>query len=132
LYLFTADKGKSTCYGQCASYWPPLIAQKPTAGAGLKASLLGTTKATSSDYNTVKALVDGSLDSFVANKVNAMPYYRNALSYAKGTLTFPAPGRSIARRSACGCVRIRFPGADRCYKADGGGCWSLVFPIRSS
>jgi predicted lipoprotein with Yx(FWY)xxD motif len=45
LYLFTADKGKkSACYGQCASFWPPLIAEKPTAGAGLKASLLGTTK----------------------------------------------------------------------------------------
>src|SRR5436190_23028218 len=45
LYLFTADKGKkSTCYGQCAGYWPPLFAAKPTAGAGVKASLLGTTK----------------------------------------------------------------------------------------
>jgi predicted lipoprotein with Yx(FWY)xxD motif len=45
LYLLTADKGKSsTCYGQCASLWPPLIAAKPTAGAGLKVSLLGTTK----------------------------------------------------------------------------------------
>jgi predicted lipoprotein with Yx(FWY)xxD motif len=45
LYLFTADKGKkSTCYGQCASYWPPLLAAKPTVGAGLKASKLGTTK----------------------------------------------------------------------------------------
>jgi predicted lipoprotein with Yx(FWY)xxD motif len=45
LYLFTADKGKkSTCYGQCAGYWPPLFAAKPTVGAGLKASLLGTTK----------------------------------------------------------------------------------------
>jgi predicted lipoprotein with Yx(FWY)xxD motif len=45
LYLFTADKRKkSVCYGQCAGYWPPLIAQKPTAGAGLKASLLGTAK----------------------------------------------------------------------------------------
>jgi predicted lipoprotein with Yx(FWY)xxD motif len=45
LYLFTADKSKkSTCYGQCASYWPPLIARKPTVGAGLQASLLGTTK----------------------------------------------------------------------------------------
>ena len=45
LYLFTADKDKtSTCYGQCASFWPPLIATKPTVGAGLKASLLGTTK----------------------------------------------------------------------------------------
>jgi predicted lipoprotein with Yx(FWY)xxD motif len=45
LYLFTADKGKtSTCYGKCASFWPPLIATKPSAGAGAKASLLGTTK----------------------------------------------------------------------------------------
>jgi predicted lipoprotein with Yx(FWY)xxD motif len=45
LYLFTADKGtKSACYGQCASYWPPLIAGKPTAGTGLNASMLGTTK----------------------------------------------------------------------------------------
>ena len=25
LYLFMADKhGKSACYGQCATYWPPL------------------------------------------------------------------------------------------------------------
>jgi predicted lipoprotein with Yx(FWY)xxD motif len=45
LYLFTADKGaKSVCYGQCATYWPPLIAGKPTAAAGLNASKLGTTK----------------------------------------------------------------------------------------
>src|SRR5438067_4791278 len=45
LYLFTADKGtRSVCYGQCATYWPPLTAGKPTAGAGLKASMLGTTK----------------------------------------------------------------------------------------
>jgi predicted lipoprotein with Yx(FWY)xxD motif len=44
LYLFTADKGKkSVCYGQCATYWPPLIATKPTAGTGLNASMLGTT-----------------------------------------------------------------------------------------
>ena len=45
LYLFTADKGKkSTCYGQCAGYWPPLFAGKPRVGAGLKAAMLGTTK----------------------------------------------------------------------------------------
>ena len=43
LYLFTADKSKkSVCYGQCAAFWPPLIASSPTAGAGAKASLLGT------------------------------------------------------------------------------------------
>src|SRR5260370_20712644 len=46
LYLFTADKGtKSVCYGQCATYWPPLIAGKPTAGAGLNPLRRGMTKA---------------------------------------------------------------------------------------
>ena len=45
LYLFLQDKGtKSTCSGGCATAWPPLRASgKPTAGAGAKASLLGTT-----------------------------------------------------------------------------------------
>ena len=46
LYLFEKDKhGKSSCAGQCAAFWPPLIASgKPLATAGAKASLLGTTK----------------------------------------------------------------------------------------
>jgi predicted lipoprotein with Yx(FWY)xxD motif len=45
LYLFMADKhGKSACYGKCANFWPPLMAGKPTAGTGVKAGLLGTTK----------------------------------------------------------------------------------------
>jgi predicted lipoprotein with Yx(FWY)xxD motif len=46
LYLFLADKrGMSACSGTCATAWPPLISSgKPRAGAGSKASLLGTTK----------------------------------------------------------------------------------------
>jgi predicted lipoprotein with Yx(FWY)xxD motif len=46
LYLFEADKGSSsTCYGACASYWPPLLTSgAPMAGAGVNAPLLGTTK----------------------------------------------------------------------------------------
>ena len=46
LYLFMKDKrGKSACAGQCAGFWPPLIASgKPVASGGVKASLLGTTK----------------------------------------------------------------------------------------
>ena len=46
LYLFGKDlNGKSACTGQCATFWPPLIAAgKPGAGAGAKASLLGTTR----------------------------------------------------------------------------------------
>jgi predicted lipoprotein with Yx(FWY)xxD motif len=46
LYLFEKDKSaRSTCAAQCAMYWPPLVTKaKPTAGTGVKASLLGTTK----------------------------------------------------------------------------------------
>jgi predicted lipoprotein with Yx(FWY)xxD motif len=49
LYMFAKDKkgGKSTCYGQCAVVWPPLLSTgKPNAlrGAGLNPRMLGTTK----------------------------------------------------------------------------------------
>jgi predicted lipoprotein with Yx(FWY)xxD motif len=46
LYLFGKDKnGKSACSGMCATFWPPLITTgKPRAGAGARASLLGTTR----------------------------------------------------------------------------------------
>jgi predicted lipoprotein with Yx(FWY)xxD motif len=49
LYLFRHDRGmKSTCYGACAANWPPLLttAAKVTAGSGVKAALLGTTRRT--------------------------------------------------------------------------------------
>lgn len=46
LYLFQADTGaSSTCYTACAQYWPPLLTNgAPAAGAGVSASLLGTTQ----------------------------------------------------------------------------------------
>jgi predicted lipoprotein with Yx(FWY)xxD motif len=46
LYLWAHDKGrKSTCNGQCAKYWPPLITSgKPKAGAGARQALLGTSR----------------------------------------------------------------------------------------
>jgi predicted lipoprotein with Yx(FWY)xxD motif len=46
LYLFAIDKrGASSCSGQCAVFWPPLLAgTKSVAGSGVKASLLGTAK----------------------------------------------------------------------------------------
>ena len=47
LYLFLADTGtKSTCNSSaCVQYWPPVLTKgAPQAGAGLNASLLGTTK----------------------------------------------------------------------------------------
>ncbi len=46
LYLFQRDRRRaSTCYGACASIWPPLTTTgKPAAVRGAHAALLGTTK----------------------------------------------------------------------------------------
>jgi predicted lipoprotein with Yx(FWY)xxD motif len=46
LYMFGADHSTtSTCYGVCATAWPPLLAKgTPSVAAGLNAKLLGTTK----------------------------------------------------------------------------------------
>jgi predicted lipoprotein with Yx(FWY)xxD motif len=48
LYLFEKDsRGRSACYGACATYWPPLVSSaKPRAAKGVRASLLGLTKRT--------------------------------------------------------------------------------------
>lgn len=48
LYLFTQDTpNTSNCYSSCAALWPPLLTNgAPTAGTGVTASMLGTTKRT--------------------------------------------------------------------------------------
>jgi predicted lipoprotein with Yx(FWY)xxD motif len=46
LYAFTKDsRGRSACSGACAAAWPPfLVSGRAKAAAGVKSSLLGTTK----------------------------------------------------------------------------------------
>jgi predicted lipoprotein with Yx(FWY)xxD motif len=48
LYLFVKDTGtSSTCYDQCAAFWPPLLTTgTPLAGSGVNQSMLGTTTRT--------------------------------------------------------------------------------------
>lgn len=48
LYLFTPDTGgTSTCYDDCATSWPPLLADgAPATGDGVDAALLGSTSRT--------------------------------------------------------------------------------------
>lgn len=48
VYLFVADTGTaSTCYGSCATIWPPVLTTgAPQAGTGADDSLLGTTTRT--------------------------------------------------------------------------------------
>ena len=57
LYLFESDTGDtSTCSGDCAATWPPLIADAPTAGEGVDEALLGTT---TRDDGEVQVTYDG-------------------------------------------------------------------------
>ena len=46
LYLFEKDGNRrSACYGQCATFWPPLLTHgKPVARGSARKSLLGTTR----------------------------------------------------------------------------------------
>ena len=45
LYLFEKDKGTaSTCYGACASVWPPLTTGANAKASGLRGARLGTTR----------------------------------------------------------------------------------------
>ncbi len=46
LYAFTRDpRNSATCYGACAKAWPPfLVAARPAAGRGIRASLIGTVR----------------------------------------------------------------------------------------
>lgn len=46
LYIFGPDAHKHpTCTGSCAAVWPPLLVRhKPSAGSGIRTSLLGTVR----------------------------------------------------------------------------------------
>jgi predicted lipoprotein with Yx(FWY)xxD motif len=48
VYTFGPDTtAMSRCYGACAQAWPPVLTHgSPSAGAGIRAGLLGTTKRT--------------------------------------------------------------------------------------
>jgi predicted lipoprotein with Yx(FWY)xxD motif len=48
LYLWAHDRGsRSTCYGACATCWPPLLTVgKPRALSGARSALLGTSRRT--------------------------------------------------------------------------------------
>jgi predicted lipoprotein with Yx(FWY)xxD motif len=68
LYLWAHDKGsKSSCYGDCAEYWPPLTTHgRPLAVAGAQPKLLGTTRR--SDGATQVTYAGHPLYSFVQDR----------------------------------------------------------------
>ncbi len=99
LYLFAKDrKGKSACSGSCAKFWPPLLRHgKPTAGSGVKASLLGTTRRS-----------DGSLQV----TYNKHPLYTFALDKQAGQVNGEASSNFGAKWyavSAAGTAVVKAP-----------------------
>jgi predicted lipoprotein with Yx(FWY)xxD motif len=68
LYIFTPDTaGASTCYGDCAASWPPLLADAaPIVGADLDATKFGTT--TRTDGGTQVTFGGMPLYHFVGDK----------------------------------------------------------------
>jgi len=112
LYLFEKDKrGKSACSGQCAGFWPLLLATgKPRAGAGVEAALLGTTKRGDGRlqvtynhqplYTFVKDTAKGQTNGEGLNVFGAEWYalspagskVENARATNSGTGGYPAPG----------------------------------------
>jgi predicted lipoprotein with Yx(FWY)xxD motif len=72
LYTFGPDKhSMSTCYGACASAWPPVTTKSmPMAGSGIDQSLLGTTRRTD---GTLQVTYDGHpLYTYVGDRPGAI------------------------------------------------------------
>lgn len=99
LYLFAKDRnGKSACGGSCARFWPPLLSQgKPTAGPGIRASLVGTTRRSNGSrqvtYNRHPSIPTRSTSALVRRRAKAFPR-----SAPDGTPSRPEEQRSSRLR----------------------------------
>jgi predicted lipoprotein with Yx(FWY)xxD motif len=104
LYLFAKDsRGKSTCGGACAAFWPPLIAAgKPLAGPGVKSKLLGTTRRADGRlqvtydhhplYSFAKDMRRGDTNGEELDAFGAKWYALSAAGAKVENATAPAPG----------------------------------------
>ncbi len=99
LYMFAKDRnGKSSCSGSCAKFWPPSLQRgKPTAGSGVKASLLGTTKRSNGSmqltYNK------HPLYSFVLDKKAGQTNGEGNLAFGARWYAVSAKGTAVVKAS---------------------------------
>jgi len=99
LYLFLKDRnGRSACSGTCARFWPPLLSRgRPTAGPGVKPSLLGTT---SRSNGTLQVTYNGHpLYSYALDK-------RTGQTNGEGSSNFGAKWYAV---SASGAAVVKAP-----------------------
>jgi len=99
LYMFAKDKnGKSSCSGSCAKFWPPALqVGRPTAGPGVKASLLGTTRRSNGSlqltYNK------HPLYSFVLDKTAGQTNGEGNLAFGAKWYAVSAKGTAVVKAS---------------------------------
>jgi predicted lipoprotein with Yx(FWY)xxD motif len=98
LYMFAKDKdGKSSCSGSCAKFWPPYLQHgKATAGSGVKASLLGTTKRSNGMQITYNK---HPLYSFVLDKKAGQTNGEGNVAFGAKWYAVSAKGTAVVRSS---------------------------------
>ena len=108
LYLFRKDRnGKSTCSGSCARFWPPLLNRKPTAGPGVKRSLLGTTRRSNGSLQVTYS--KHPLYAYSLDKQTGQTKGEGALAFgakwyavsARGTAIVKAPTPTTTTTTGC-------------------------------
>ena len=112
LYLFKKDRnGKSSCSASCARFWTPLLKRgKPTAGTGVKASLLGTTRRSNGSlqvtYNK-HPLYSYTLDKSAGQTVGEGVFEFGAKWYAvsaRGAAVVKTPTTTTTRSTTTSCL----------------------------
>src|SRR4051812_24653376 len=95
LYLFTRDRGgKSRCYGDCASAWPPQMAHgDQVAGTGLDQTKLGTTSRRGGGAQVTYA--GHPLYYYVGDRKPGQILCQNVFEFGGTWLVVSAAGRAI-------------------------------------
>ncbi len=93
VYLFESDKGgRSSCSGECAKVWPPVIGQ-PKASGKAKASALGTVKR--SDGKMQVTYKGHPLYFFIKDKDDGDAYGQGSKSFGAGWYVLTPAGKKI-------------------------------------
>jgi predicted lipoprotein with Yx(FWY)xxD motif len=96
LYAFTKDppRGRSTCYGACATAWPPYFkAGALRAGTGVRRALIGTTRRR--DGRTQITYADRPLYYYVGDRKPGQVLCQNVREFGGLWLVQRASGRLV-------------------------------------
>jgi predicted lipoprotein with Yx(FWY)xxD motif len=109
LYLFEQDRrGRSSCAGACATYWPPLLTHgRPAAGRGVKGSLLGLTRR--ADGTTQVTYAGHPLYRFVQDRKPGQTTGQDSHAFGAGWYVLSPAGRKIEKADRVGEGPYAYP-----------------------